>query len=150
MFFMMWPASCAFFFFFFFGEPRMWVGSLAFFSKAPFRVLEGGHKKSKTEPNRTSHQQFLAWIKHSGSICIVQWSYRQLPANMLNLYFVFEALLTRPPEQCCHSLSFHPLRLIQALFSFGTLSLSLIILFSGSRGKISNLSPNPSSHVCLV
>lgn len=49
----------------------MWVGvgrEPGFFSKAPFRVLEGGHKKSKTEPNRTSHQQFLAWIKHSGSI----------------------------------------------------------------------------------
>lgn len=49
----------------------MWIGSLALFSKAPLRVLEGVHKKSKTEPNRTSHQQFLAWIKHSGSICIV-------------------------------------------------------------------------------
>lgn len=69
---------------------------------------------------------------------------------MFNLYFVFEALLTRPPEQCCCSLSLYPLRLIQALFSFGTLSLSLFIPFSGSRGKISNLSPNPFSHVCLV
>lgn len=69
---------------------------------------------------------------------------------MLNLYFVFEALLTRPPEQCCHSLSFYPLRPIQALFSSGTLSLSLFILFSGSGGKISNLTPNPYSHVCLV
>lgn len=148
MFFMMWPASCAFFFFFFFWWAKNVGREPGFFSKAPFRVWEGGHKKRRTEPNRASHQQFLAWIKHSGSICIVQWSYRQLPANMLNLYF--EALFTRPPEQCCHSLSFHPLRLIQALFSFGTLSLSLIILFSGSWGKISNLSPNPFSHVCLV